>query len=178
MGFAYVRRAWSERLDPPFLSLQNARWAGPARYEVRPDARRFESWETSFAAKVGFGVAVDYALAWGLDAIWARIATLAARLRAALDELPEVETHDLGRERCGIVTFSVAGVEPGTVRQALAAMQINVSVAARDYTPLDMAQRASGGLVRASVHYYNTEEEIARFCAAVADVATGRVSGG
>ncbi len=56
--------------------------------EVRPDARRFENWETNDATKIGLGVAVDYALSWGFEAIESRVTTLASNLRSMLHELP------------------------------------------------------------------------------------------
>ena len=68
-GFLYVRSSMSEHVEPPFLDLHAATWTAPDRYEVRRDARRFENWETNYATKIGLGVAVDYALSWGLDAI-------------------------------------------------------------------------------------------------------------
>ena len=72
-GLLYVRRAILDRLEPPFLDLHAAQWVTPERFEMRPDARRFENWETYYAGKIGLGVAIEYALQWGIEAIWARV---------------------------------------------------------------------------------------------------------
>jgi selenocysteine lyase/cysteine desulfurase len=173
-GFLYVRRGLVERLEPPFLDLHAARWVTRERFEIRPDARRFESWECNIAAKIGLGVAIDYALRWGLDAIWARILALAQDLRARLEALPGVTLHDLGRERCGIVSFAVEGQAPQAVHRALAEHRINVSVSTQDSTRLDMEARGLSDLVRASVHYYNSAEEVERFCATLETVCVKR----
>jgi selenocysteine lyase/cysteine desulfurase len=45
---------------------------------------------------------------------------------------------------------------------------INVSVSSVESTRLDMDERGLGEIVRASVHYYNSEEEIERFCEVLA----------
>ena len=50
------------------------------------------------------------------------------------------------------------------IRCKLAEQKMNVSVSQADSTRLDMEQRGLAGVVRASVHYYNSEEEIERFC--------------
>ena len=49
---------------------------------------------------------MDYALDIGLDRIQTRVAALAETLRARLQEMIGVTVRDLGRERCGIVTFT------------------------------------------------------------------------
>jgi selenocysteine lyase/cysteine desulfurase len=164
-GFLYVRREVLERLDPPMLDLHAACWVARDRYEVRPDARRFESWERHVAGVIGLGVAIDYALDWDLNTTWERISMLAEYLRAQLATLPGVTVHDLGFERCGIVSFAVAGWRPEDIRREMAARRINVSISTRYSTLLDMDDRGLSELVRASVHYYNTEAELDRFCA-------------
>jgi selenocysteine lyase/cysteine desulfurase len=163
-GFLYVRRDLIERLEPPFLDLHAATWVTKDRYEIRADARRFENWETYYAGKIGLGVAIDYALAWGLEDIWARVSSLASTLRNRLQHIPKVHVHDLGVQKCGIVTFSIDGCSSQEIHGKLAEQKMNVSVSTVYSTRLDMEGRGLAAVVRASVHYYNTEEEIERFC--------------
>jgi cysteine desulfurase/selenocysteine lyase len=167
-GFLYVRRQILSRLEPPFLDLHAAQWVADDRFEIRPDARRFENWETYYAGKIGLGVAIDYALQWGIEAIWARIKRLADELRQQLSAIAGVTVRDEGVERCGIVSFTVAGSDADAVQRRLAKARINVSVSRVSSTRLDMEARDLPDLVRASVHYYNTDEEIERFCTLLA----------
>jgi selenocysteine lyase/cysteine desulfurase len=166
-GFLYVRRGWIERLEPPFLDLHAAAWIAADRYEIRPDARRFENWEGFVAGKLGLGVAADYALGWGLDAIRDRVRFLADGMRDRLRALPGVTVHDRGAELSGIVSFAVAGEAPADIQRRLRAAGVNVSVSTVSSTRYDMEARGLTELVRASVHYYNTEEEIERLCRAL-----------
>src|SRR5215211_5893087 len=166
-GFLYVRRELGQRLQPPFLDLHAAQWVAANRYEIRADARRFENWETNYAGKVGLTVAIDYARDWGIAAIWDRVRFLASKLRVALEEIPGVTVRDIGAERCGIVTFTADGMEAAEVQQALAARSINVTTSTVASTRFDMEARGLTEVVRASVHYYNEDAEIARFCEGV-----------
>ena len=168
-GFLYVRRAALAQLDPPMLDLHAATWVARDRYEVRADARRFENWETNYAAKIGLGVAVDYALNWGLAAIWARVHYLGELLRLRLAHVPGFTVRDLGKTRCGIVTFTHASHDPAAIKAALAAHhpRINVTTTSPFGTRLDMEARGLSLMVRASLHYYNDEDEIEQFCQAL-----------
>ena len=97
-----------------------------------------------------------------------RIQTLADDLRQKLAALPRVTVHDLGEERCGIVTFRIDGHDEDVIKAQLAQQNINVTVSTRYSTRLDMEARGLEQMVRASVHYYNTFEEIDRLCAVIA----------
>jgi cysteine desulfurase / selenocysteine lyase len=159
-GFLYVRRSMIEKLEPPLLDLQAARLATRERYEIEPTAIRFENWERNVAAMIGLGVAIEYALAWGVDAIRRRVTSMAEQLRESLRTISGVTVRDLGRVQCGIVTFTVDGKNPVDVQKALRARRINVSTVGRRSTPLE--GRNLDLVVRASVHYFNTEQELQR----------------
>ena len=156
--------------------MRGADWVAPERYELQPDGRRFEEWEQPYAAKLGLACAIDYALGWGIDAICARVAELAGGLRARLSEIEGVTLRDAGARRCGIVTFDAAGVSADEVKRALAREGVNVSVAATTSAVIDALERNLPDLVRASVHYYNVEDELDRLAAGVARIA-GRQDG-
>lgn len=170
-GFLYIRRDMLDRLEPPFLDLHAARWVAADRYEMRQDARRFENWENNVAGLIGLGTAVAYALDWGLPAIEARVTGLAATLRDRLGRIAGVSVTDIGQRRCGIVGFTVATRAAEEMAALLRARRINVSVSGPASTLLDAAARRLPDLLRASVHYYNSEEEVERFAAAVAELA-------
>jgi cysteine desulfurase/selenocysteine lyase len=167
MGFLYVRRERIQELIPPILDLHAASWISKDRFEIRKDAQRFENWERNYAALLGMGAAIDYAMEWGLPHIWSRIHDLGEYLRSKLAQLPGVMITDKGKVRCGIVTFTVAGRTPGDIQKILREKNINISTSTVFSTRLDMEQRGLGELVRASLHYYNTRQEIDFFCSEI-----------
>jgi cysteine desulfurase / selenocysteine lyase len=171
-GFLYVRRDWIERLEPPFLDVHAARWVADGAIEVRPDARRFETWEHSVANRLGLGAAVDDALTLGLDSIAARVTSLGDSLRARLAPVPGVTLRDLGTDRCGIVTFTLDHEDPFALAARLRTAAINISVSTIDFARYDLGARGLEAVARASVHYYNTEEELDTFTDAVARIST------
>ncbi|MEQ9551061.1 MAG: aminotransferase class V-fold PLP-dependent enzyme [Coleofasciculus sp. G3-WIS-01] len=169
-GFLYVREGVIWQLEPPFLDMQAAEWVSRDTFKIRSDARRFENWETNYAGKIGLGVAVDYALSWGLAAIERRICVLAERLRDQLKDINGVKVQDLGQQKCGIVSFTVEGKEPSEIKRLLSQEKINISVSSAQGTRLDMDARGFTSVLRASVHYYNTEAEVERFCRTLASL--------
>ncbi len=167
-GFLYVRRALMQTLEPPMLDHFAAEWVARDRYELRPDARRFENWENNYAARLGLGLAVDYALDIGLDAIEARCRQLATRLRDGLRTLPHVTLRDLGPNPSAIVSFTHEKVAAADIVKQAAARDITIGASDPASTRIDAERRKLPMLVRASPHYYNSEEDVDRLLALVA----------
>ncbi len=169
-GFLYVRQAIIDQLDPPFVDLLSAKWTEADRFEFAGGAKRFENWESFVAGRVGLMQAVRYARGIGLANIEARVTALGQDLRNALSDIPGVSVHDLGQKKCGIVTFTKEGSDPKEIAEILRTQKIYVSVSQMTSARLDLEPRNLNSLTRASVHYFNTNEEIARFVDAVAKV--------
>ncbi|MEA2010821.1 MAG: aminotransferase class V-fold PLP-dependent enzyme [Actinomycetota bacterium] len=167
-GFLYVSNEMLDRLSPAVLDLHGASWVAPDRYEMRADARRFELWERSPALILGMGRAAAYAMDIGLEAIWERVLELSEMLRRELAAVPGVTVRDIGSVQGAIVTFTVDGHTAGTVKAVLHEQAINVSVTTPYSARFDALARDLPNLVRASVHYFNTEDEIDQLVGTVA----------
>jgi len=161
-GFLYVRRPLLQQLEPPMIDHFAAPWVSRDEYRLRDDARRFETWENNYAARLGLGAAVDYALNIGLAPIEQRCRLLADRLRSGLASIRGVTIRDLGRRPGAIVSFTMDGHEAGTVVSSAAAAGITIGASDPSSTRIDAEVRALPPVVRASPHYYNTEAEIDR----------------
>ena len=159
-GFLWAGLRALDRFEPAVAEIESATWDGADGFSWAYGARRFGTWEHSYVNVIGLGAAVEQALELGLDAIGARCDGLGRRLRDGLEDLSGVTTHDLGADRCAIVTATVTGWPADEVAAALAARGINVSTTAREHNPLDTGARDVHPLVRLSPHCYNTDDEI------------------
>ena len=167
-GFLYVRRSILDKLDPPFIDLRSGNWIEAEKFEFAPGAKRFENWESYVAGKIGLTHAVRYALDIGLDNIHRRVVTLAEQLRTRLTKIDGVTVSDPGEHKCGIVTFHKQDEEAFALAARLRDKNINISVTTSASARLDSRFTGQSKFARASVHYFNSEEEIERFCDFVA----------
>ena len=169
-AFLYVREELLDKIEPVMLDLHSAKWETKDSYAVREDARKFERWETNYAAKFSFTKAIEYLLNLDINDIWERVQLLAAELRDELSALPNVEVLDMGQIQSGIVTFRSDVKDSFDIRNKLAEHHINTAVAVRNHTLIDMQARGIENAVRASVHYYNSDKEIERFCERLTEI--------
>jgi cysteine desulfurase / selenocysteine lyase len=174
-GFLWVDCRWHDRLLPHTLDVRSARWTEVDRFEIVEDARRYELWEGNVAAQIGLGKAAAYAVRQSVELTWARIVNLAAKLREMIVALPGFAVQDRGSVKSGIVTFSCRDWHAAEITARLQREHaINTSVSAVQLTRTDLLSAGVTHLVRASVHAFNTEEEIERLASALELFTTGK----
>jgi selenocysteine lyase/cysteine desulfurase len=159
-GFLYVSSEIVDMLEPPFVDLESTEWLDADSYRLVDGAKRFENWERFFAGQIGLARAARYALEIGPMRLEARISDLAALFRRELAKQPGIAVHDRGTRRCGIVTLTADGETPAQTRNRLSERGINTSVSSATSARIDLPRRGLDAVLRASLHAYNTEEEI------------------
>jgi selenocysteine lyase/cysteine desulfurase len=159
-GFLYVRRSMLERLAPSQPDHHGAALVAGDRYEWADGAQRFEYWEHDVAGWLGLGAAVDHALGWGIDRIEITVARQAERLRSMLSDAG-FDVYDEGVERCGIVTVADDAIPSELLRLRLAEHRITATTTPPDSSRWDVERRSLPELLRLSVHYTTTDEELA-----------------
>ena len=123
---------------------------------------KFEAGTQPIAEAVGFGAAVDYVSAAGLDAIEQHEHELAAYALDRLGELPGVKLYGPPAERrAGIVSFNVENVHPHDVAQVLDTEGVAIRAGHHCCQPL-MQKLGVAATNRASFYLYTLPEEIDR----------------
>ena len=170
IGFLYVAdRALSAGAFPLYVDMRGADWTDPDAFELTPDARRFESWEISYALVLGMGAAAEYALEVGIETARDRARSLATYARDRLAAVPGLRVLDRGPELCAIVTVDPGGHPAAGLKLALRARGINTSSPERTDAVIDMDDKRVGSALRLSPHYYNTGDEVDRAVQAIGE---------
>jgi cysteine desulfurase/selenocysteine lyase len=123
---------------------------------------KFEAGTSPIAEAVGFGAAIDYLEAVGLDAIEHHEQELAAVALEQLGEIPGLTLYGPAPERrAGIVSFNLDGVHPHDVAQVLDMDGVAIRAGHHCCQPL-MAKLGVAATNRASFYLYSVPEEIDR----------------
>ncbi len=152
VGLLYVAPDAVDRLHPVVVGWKSVREPlafDRIRFDLRPDAGKFEPGSLPVIALHGLGAAVDLLLEVGVDRIWRRVGQLTARAREALSGRGyTILSSPEPAEQSGIVAFAPR-TGPGGLARRL--QDRGVFAAAR------------GGGLRISPHFYNTDSEIDDF---------------
>ena len=160
-GFLYIKDKWLSIIEPVMIDHFGAPWVSKNTYELRKDARRFETWENSYALRIGLGEAITYAEEIGIDLIHERVQLLARLNRKLLSEVKNVQVRDIGTEQCGIISFSIEEEkDPKKIVDQMSEAGFTIGLVDPESTLIDSEKRNLPTLLRMAPHYYNTEEEI------------------
>ena len=158
-GLFYLRREWLERVKPALIGHTSMvgweTFSTAYNYTLRPDAARFESGTHNLPGTFGWGAAMDMFNGVGMAAVAARIKQLTDRLANGL----ELKGYSIISPRSadawsGIVAFTSPTHDHNAVVAQLR-KDHKIEVCVRE------------GRLRASPHFYNTEEQVERFIVAV-----------
>jgi selenocysteine lyase/cysteine desulfurase len=171
IGFLYVSdRALERGLYPWTIDMNGAVWSAEGAFELIHSARRFETWEFPYALVLGMRAAARYALAVGVGTAAARSRMLAARLRRLLREEPGWRVLDEGSNSSAIVAVQLGSADPNEIVRRLRERRFNTSATFRRWAQFHMGRQGVESALRISPHYYNSEDEVDRFVAALRDV--------
>ncbi|MFB0543270.1 MAG: aminotransferase class V-fold PLP-dependent enzyme, partial [Candidatus Bathyarchaeia archaeon] len=133
-------------------------------YKLARSPMRFEAGTPAIAQVIGLGEAVRYLQRVGMEEVKGHERRLTEKLVEGLREIEEVELYGPRdpRERLGIVSFNVEGMNPHDIALMLDTSE-KIAVRSGHHCALPLMKellRITGGTVRASTYLYNTEEEI------------------
>jgi L-cysteine/cystine lyase len=163
VGALYIRRDLVERVHPAHSGGRAI--VQPVDYDnVRlnsADMAKFHGGSSSVPLQAAFVAAVSFIKEVGISEIESRNRKLAARFKERLAEIPGVHVYSPMEPglSSGLVSFALAGWEPP---DAVARLWDNHRIVVRqvDYPPG----------IRASFHFFNTDEEVELLAGAVRDL--------
>ena len=120
---------------------------------------KFEAGTPNIAGVIGFGAAIDYINAIGMERIAAHEKDLLDHATQALSGIPGVRIIGTAAEKASVVSFDVEGVHPHDVGTILDQLGIAVRTGHHCAQPL-MERFGLTATARASLAFYNTREEV------------------
>ena len=169
IGALYGKRALLEEMEPflrggemiEYVTKETATWA-----EV---PHKFEAGTVSAGDAVGMAAAIRYIQSIGLENIEEHDRQLTERMLNGIKKIPHINIigPKEAAKRCGIVTFTVDGVHPHDIASLLSEEHIAIRAGHHCAQPLGqyLGQTATA---RASLYFYNTEEEVDIFLEKIA----------
>lgn len=164
IGVVYGKRKLLEAM-PPFM-----RGGEMIEYVTRDSVtyaelpHKFEAGTVSAGDAVGLGAAIRYIQSVGFDTIEAHDLKLATMMMDGMKKIPHIHFvgSDKPEDRHGIVTFTIDGVHPHDIATLLSDEHIAIRAGHHCAQPLGQYLGVQSS-ARASLYFYNTEEEVEYF---------------
>lgn len=171
IGALYGRMELLEEMPPFLTGGEMIEYVDRQSATFAEVPEKFEAGTVNASGAVGLGAAIDYLQAVGFETIENTEKELTKKLMAGLSAIPEVTLYGSAdpAQHSGIVTFNIEGCHPHDVASVLDTEHIAVRAGHHCAQPL-MKFLGANATVRASLYFYNTEEEVDRFVNAVSKV--------
>ena len=164
IGVLYGKKELLEEM-PPFL-----RGGEMIEYVTREGAtwaelpHKFEAGTVNASGAVGLASALEYVHQIGFDEIVRHDNRLTSVLMEEMNRIPHVSVvgSENPEKHCGIVTFTIDGVHPHDIASVLDSEKIAIRAGHHCAQPLG-AYLGLPATARASLYFYNTEEEVRIF---------------
>ena len=124
---------------------------------------------------MGLGKALNYALELGISQfIEVKCLDLTKELYNKLNDIDGLVIHHGKNSYAGIISFTIKGIDSKSVKDMLWSnddrKNFELSVVPATSTPLDSGRWAAVDLLRASIHYTTTTDDINAFCDALKQI--------
>lgn len=163
IGVLYGKRALLEAMPPFLTGGEMIEYVKRDSFTTAEVPHKFEAGTVNAAGAVGIAAAIDYYNTMGFDLIEERENHLTALAMEELGKIPYL--HILGDtdplNHHGIVSFSIEGVHPHDIAAILDADHVDIRVGHHCAQPL-LKYLGTLSTARASMAFYNTDEDIHR----------------
>ena len=171
IGVLYGKRKILEMM-PPFLTggeMIETVSLDEVTYAEIP--HKFEAGTVNAGGAVGLAAAIDYIESIGIDFIVQREKELSEKAFRLIKEIPHIQLigSDKAEEHHGIFTFKVEGVHPHDVAAIMADQNVAVRAGHHCAEPLHQ-YLGIPSTTRASLMFYNTEEEVEQLAKAMSNI--------
>lgn len=162
-GFLYCKGDIAEQLKPINLGGGTVSDVSEDDFKLEPVPARFEGGTQNIAGIIGLGAAVDYVKRIGIENIEKHSVKLTKYMYEGINNIDNTICYGDPENIHGIVAFNIDGMNSHDVAKILDEIK-NICVRSGYHCAIPAIKHvgadALGGTVRASVHYYNTKEEI------------------
>lgn len=120
---------------------------------------KFEAGTTNFTGAIGMAAALDYLTALGREAVAEREQALLARATTGLSSISGMRIYGTAPKKVSVISFLPGNIHQYDAGMILDKMGIAVRTGTHCAQPV-MERYGISGTIRASMAFYNTEEEI------------------
>ncbi len=168
-GFLWGSLELLRQLQPLTTGSRAANLVDLEHFKLNQPPYRFEAGVLNTAGVIGLGRAIQYVEEIGHDALLARIRDLTADMIEVLRNTPRVIFHGSARldRQAGIVMWNVEGMDPDHVARELDQTGSVAVASGAQGSLLAIKPKGVTSIVRTSVHYCNTREDLDALAAAL-----------